>query len=115
MKIVAVAAFAIASLNVFADSAKSIPSCEIGVKENKSAIHIQRTMKALEDSIKENPSSLVIGRCQTRAKASRLNGLCSKSVRMGTSSPWRAKSSDARPTTKWAAVGLLKETEALEG
>ena len=56
MKIVAVAAFAIASLNVFADSAKSIPSCEIGVKENKSAIHIQRTMKALEDSTKENPS-----------------------------------------------------------
>ena len=56
MKIVAVAAFAIASLNVFADSAKSIPSCEIGVKENKSAIHIQRTMKALEDSTKEYPS-----------------------------------------------------------
>lgn len=56
MKTLAVAVCAMASFSLFADSAKSIPSCEIGVKENKSAIHIQRTMKALEDSTKENPS-----------------------------------------------------------
>ena len=39
-----------------ASTPKAVPSGEIGVRENPTAIHIQRTMKLMEESTAENPA-----------------------------------------------------------
>lgn len=43
---------------VMAASPKAIPSEEIGVRENPTAVYIQRTMKSMEESTAENPATV---------------------------------------------------------
>jgi hypothetical protein len=47
---------ALMTFGAIAQEPKAIPSEEIGVKQNPTAIHIQRTMKALEESTAEKPA-----------------------------------------------------------
>ena len=56
MKTIAMTLAALVSCGVIAQTPKAIPSEEIGVKENPTAIHIQRTMKMLEESTAQKPA-----------------------------------------------------------
>lgn len=54
----AIALAALAATQVMAATPKGIPSEEIGVRSNPTAIYIQRTMKAMEESTAEKPATV---------------------------------------------------------